>query len=264
MQLNTRLSFAAIFHFALSPGFLLSLLLVASCSSPKAKKEKLLIATAANMQFAMKELAAQFSQQTGIDCDLVISSSGKLTAQIREGAPFDVLVAANMKYPKEVYDNGLALDRPRVYANGKLVLWSTTGGIEGSLSLLTSPVVKHIAVANPKTAPYGEAAIEVLQKSGILEKVRHKLVYGESIAQTNQFITTGAAEIGFTAKSVVLSPGLRSKGHWTDIDDSLYQTIEQGVVPIKTREDTAPIAEQFIEFLFSRSARQILNNFGYQ
>ena len=221
----------------------------------------MVIATAANMQFAMKELAARFTEQSGIDCDLVISSSGKLTAQIREGAPFDVFVAANMKYPQEVFASGLAAGAPRVYAHGQLVLWSTAAGITPDLSLLTSSAIRHIAVANPKTAPYGEAALQVLDQAELLEKVRHKLVYGESIAQTNQFITTGAAEVGFTAKSVVLSLELKNMGAWAGLDETLYSPIAQGAIVLdRARQDEAG---KFLEFLFSAEAAQVLESLGY-
>ncbi|MBX2873890.1 MAG: molybdate ABC transporter substrate-binding protein [Saprospiraceae bacterium] len=222
------------------------------------------IAVAANMQFAMEELTKAFTEETGISCQTSVSSSGKLTAQIQQGAPFDVFVSANMKYPKEIENSGLAVIPPKVYARGKLVLWSMREGIDLSLGLLRDASVRHIALANPKVAPYGMAAEQVLQRHGMLENVRKKLVFGESIAQTNQFITTQSAEVGFTAMSVVLSPDLRGKGQWISLSTAEYTPIEQGVVIIK-HKDKAPIAaRRFYDFLSSSTAKDILQDFGYE
>ncbi len=132
-----------------------------SCSEPK--KEKITIATAANMQFAMKAITEDFSQKNNIDCDLVISSSGKLTAQIIEGAPYDIFVAANIKYPQAVYNAGLSEILPKVYAEGKLVLWTMMENTTPSLEKLSAEKLKHVALANPKTAPYGIAAMQVIR-----------------------------------------------------------------------------------------------------
>ncbi len=227
------------------------------------KKEKISVAVAANMQFAMEELAKQFADSSGIQCDLIVSSSGKLTAQIKEGAPFDVFVAANMKYPEEVAKNGKADSPPKEYAYGKLVLWSMVPEIDPSLTRLADESIKHIAVANPKTAPYGEAALEVLNYYNLAGSVEQKLVFGESIAQTNQFITTQSAELGFTAMSVVLSPKMRNKGRWTAVDDRAYTPIKQGVVLIKGENRPSPAARQFYQFLFSPAAKKILQDYGY-
>lgn len=221
------------------------------------------IAVAANMQFAMKELTAAFTEETGIPCQTSISSSGKLTAQIIQGAPFDVFVSANMKYPNEIANSGLAVMPPKVYARGKLVLWTTRAGMNPSLDLLGDASIRHIALANPKVAPYGMAAEHLLQKRGLMEIIQEKLVFGESIAQTNQFITTQSAEVGFTAMSVVLSPDLQGKGQWIPLSTEEYPPIEQGVVVIK-RKDKEPItAKRFYDFLSSASAKNILEQFGY-
>ena len=251
------------FNYKVPLGIVIIFLFV-SCkpsSDKKAKPATLTIATAANMQFAMKALSDRFTQQNGVRCNLVVSSSGKLTAQIKEGAPFDIFVAANMKYPDEVFKAGLATEAPRVYAYGKLVLWSLLDGVEPSLEALTEESIRYVALANPKTAPYGVAAIEVLQQRQIFDQVEPKLVYGESIAQTNQFITTKSAEVGFTAMSVVLSPKMKGKGKWVTLEES-YSPIEQGVIVVN-RKKVNPIALQFYEFLFSTEAKNILKEFGY-
>ncbi|MDN3669813.1 molybdate ABC transporter substrate-binding protein [Echinicola jeungdonensis] len=225
--------------------------------------EKITIATAANMQFAMKALTEAFKEYHQIDCELIISSSGKLTAQIKEGAPYDVFVGANMKYPEAIFQSGLAAHSPRIYAKGKLVLWTMDEEIEVSLDILSFPEIDHIALANPKTAPYGIAAMDVLNHYQLIDQVKEKLVYGESIAQTNQFITSKAAKIGFTAMSVVLSPEMKGKGKWLEIDPSTYRSIDQGVVLLKKEGKDIKDAQLFYDFLFSSEAHKILNDYGY-
>ena len=229
----------------------------------KDESDKISIATAANMQFAMKELSEAFTKQNGIKCDIIVSSSGKLTAQIKEGAPYDLFVSANMKYPEDLFQDGFTTKKPEIYAYGNLVLWSTTKGIEPGFEVLDKSEIRHIALANPKTAPYGQAAIDALNHSGLFEKVERKLVFGESISQTNQFIISGSAQIGFTAKSVVLSPQVAGKGQWKEIDANSYQPIAQGVVILK-KDIPSENAKKFYDFLFSDHSKEILEKFGYQ
>ncbi|TDQ30954.1 molybdate ABC transporter substrate-binding protein [Zeaxanthinibacter enoshimensis] len=246
-------------HRPLIPIFFLLLLLFPACGQPE---QKLRIATAANMQYAMEELVVAFSEQTGTACEMITGSSGKLTAQIREGAPYDILVSADMMYPRELEELGLISGEPRIYAYGNIVLWTNREGIRPELQDLTDEAVKHIAIPTPQTAPYGRAAVEVLRGTGLYDRVAHKLVYGESVAQASQFIRSGASEIGITAKAVVLSANVAGKGQWTDLDPRMHSPIEQGVVRI--RNSAMPdAANQFSEFLFSPEARRILKKFGY-
>jgi len=239
----------------------LPIIFFTTCQTPQTNK--ITIAAAANMQFALKKLSQSFTSKTGIDCDLIISSSGKLTAQIKEGAPYDLLVSADMKFPNEIYKSGLAPAPPGIYGYGKLVLWSMVEGVEPSLELLEDENIKHIALANPVTAPYGAAAQTVLDTYGFSEGVHEKLVFGESIAQTNQFITSKAAEIGFTALAVVSAEGMQGKGKWVIIDPKIYAPIEQGAVLIQRKKGNADQAKQFYDFLFSKEAKEILKDFGY-
>ena len=240
---------------------LLCLVTFLSCQEQQSKQ--LNVAVAANMQFAMKEITKKFEEETGIHCDLIISSSGKLTAQIKEGAPFDIFVSANMKYPNELYKYGLTEKAPEIYAYGKLILWSMKKDIVPNIDSLKNTQIKHIAISNPKSAPYGIAAFEVLNHFKMVTDLSTKLVYGESVLQTNQFIISNAAEIGFTAKSIVLSPKMKGKGHWIDIDETLYTPISQGAVIIKNKKYPNKNAKQFYDFLFSPKAKEILVNFGY-
>ncbi|MCE7990773.1 MAG: molybdate ABC transporter substrate-binding protein [Roseivirga sp.] len=239
--------------------------LIVAClfSCHQKKTNKLIIATAANMQFAMIELTETFSKKTGIECETILGSSGKLTAQIVAGAPYDIFVSADMKYPEELYQQGLTRKKPEAFATGRLVLWTMENESPDLTRSLREETLSHIAIANPKTAPYGRAAMETLEALGLTGQAESKLVYGESIAQTNQFITSQAAQIGFTAKSVVLAPGLRDKGSWIDIPPDYHSPLLQGIVTLKNNTGQQSGANEFYEFLFSAEAKEILNKFGY-
>lgn len=222
------------------------------------------IAAAANIQFALQEIVESFTKETGIKCKTIVSSSGKLTAQIKEGAPFDIFLSADMRFPDELYNYKLTEERAKVYAFGNLVLWTMENETDDLWNLLEKSDIKKIALANPKTAPYGVAVLESLKEKGIYEKLKKKFVYGESIAQTNQFILSKAAQIGFTAKSVVLSPNVKEKGIWQEVNQNLYSPINQGVVVLKNKRNMKHLALQFESFLFSKKGKEILNKFGYQ
>lgn len=240
-----------------------ALLVAYGCS--QSRPQTLTIAAAANMQYAVDSLVNVFEQDAGTDCEIVISSSGKLTAQISKGAPYDIFLSADMRYPKTLFDQGFVKKEPIVYAQGTLVLWSPTKMDSVDLwQLLTSDEIKNIAIANPKTAPYGIAAMEVLSSMNLLDAVKNKLIYGESIAQTNHFITSGAADIGFTAKSVIMIPQMIDKGHWVEIDPASYTPIDQGMALINHEGYELPAAQAFYDFMLSAKAQSILNYFGYQ
>ncbi|TDB60011.1 molybdate ABC transporter substrate-binding protein [Arundinibacter roseus] len=236
--------------------------LLTGCATPN---ENVVIATAANVQFVMQELQKTFEKDTGIKTELIVGSSGKLTAQIREGAPFDLFVSADTRYPQELFENGGTEGPPKIYAKGALVLWSRDSTVAPELSQLTTSAVRKIALANPRTAPYGEAAVQVLQKAGLYESVNSKLVYGESIAQTSQYVSTGAADMGFTALSMVLSPSLKNAGRWTLLDTTSYAPIEQAAVLLLHSESSPKRqpSQQFYDFLFSEKARAIFEKYGY-
>jgi len=237
-----------------------SFILSVGCS--KKDHAKITVATAANMQFAIQEIVKSFTKQTGISCDIVIGSSGKLTAQIKEGAPYDIFISADTKYPKALYTQGFATSPPEIYAHGSLILWSISDTLRPNLKFLDKDYIQHIALANPKTAPYGEAAIAVLKHYDIYPQIQNKLVYGESISQTNQFIVSGAAQVGFTTKSVVLSPQMKGKGNWISIPKNSYTPIAQAVILIQ-KEKVSKNATKFYEYLFSLKSKEILENFGY-
>lgn len=244
--------------------FLIILFAILGCSKPS---DKIIVASAANVQYVMQDLKKEFEKETGQSIQIVVSSSGKLTTQIREGAPFDIFVSADTKYPNEVFKNGGGEEAPKVYALGKLVLWSKDiPQDELSLSLLASEKIKKLAIPNPKFAPYGEAAIQVLEKQDGYDQIKNKLVYGESIAQTAQYITSGTVEAGFNALSIVLSPQLKGKGNWIEVDSSLYKPIEQSAILLR-HSDKSPkkvTSKQFYDFLYSAKAREIFKKYGYK
>ena len=241
----------------------LLLLAVTLCVSCENKKETLLIATAANMQFTVEKLIIAFEKETGIPCEAVVSSSGKLTAQIKEGAPFDIFISADTKYPNELFKSGFGTIEPKIYGYGSVVLWTLKKEITPSLDSLTSSTIKHIALANSKNAPYGLASEEILKYYNIYNAVKNKFVIGESIGQTNQFIISKAAEIGFTAKSVVLNPNLKEKGTYIEIDSKAYQPIAQSVLLLKNDKNDATKSLKFYNFLFSKKGTEILEGNGY-
>lgn len=244
--------------------FLQILILLSGCNKPS---DKIIVATAANVQYVMKELKQEFEKETGKEIQVVVSSSGKLTAQIREGAPFDVFVSADTKYPEEIFKNGGSDEKPKIYAYGTLALWSLSiPENELNINALSSEKIKKIAIPNPKLAPYGEAAEQALEKENLLTPLKSKIVYGESIAQAAQYITTGSVEVGFTALSVILAPEMKGKGYYTIIDSTSYKPIAQAALLLR-HSDNSPkkeISQKFYDFLFSEKAKAIFKKYGYK
>jgi molybdate transport system substrate-binding protein len=230
-----------------------------------ARAEPLTVAVAANVRYAFDDLQQAFSRSSGVEVKGVFGSSGKLTAQIKSGAPFDVFLSADMKFPDSLYKDGLTDAAPRVYASGLLVLWTMNPlDLGKGIQVLDDPAVKSIAVANPELAPYGREAMNALDHFKLTAAVKPKLVYGESIAQVNQYIDSRSADIGFTAKSVVLAPDLAGKGRWIEVPKESYHPIAQGAVVLRYGLLTnARAAHQFMAFLSSPEARGIFGKYGY-
>jgi molybdate transport system substrate-binding protein len=245
----------------LSGLFIVLLVIGSSCSGPKTPK--LRIAVSANLQFAMSELATAFEAKSGVQCEMIVGSSGSLTAQIQQGAPFHLFLSADEHYPKHLEEASLTYSPHRIYGFGQLVLWSARFNDVTVLGDLARDKVKRIAIANPRHAPYGIAAMEALENSGLLPLLNEKIVYGESIAQTNQFITSGAADYGFTSKSVVLWQQLEETSYWIDVDQSLYTPIAQACVVLKSEPKFEKLATAFQDFLLSDDGQLILERFGY-
>jgi molybdate transport system substrate-binding protein len=225
----------------------------------------LTVAVAANVKYAFDDLAAEFKKDAGIEVQGVFSSSGKIVTQVKSGAPYDVFISADTEFPDALYKDGFAVTQPKVYAYGVLVLWTTKDlDLSKGLPLLSDDRVQKIAIANPKVAPYGRAAIQALESAKLNAAVEPKLVYGESIAQATQFVDSGAADIGFIAKSVVISPEMAGKGKWVEVSKASYAPIAQAVVVLKHGAETQPeAARKFVDFLFTPKARAIFEKYGY-
>ncbi len=224
------------------------------------------IAVASNVSYSINNLIKEFNKSNpDIKVKVVLGSSGKLTAQISNGAPFDILMSANMKYPNALYESKIAVTKPIVYARGSLVIISrNTLNANKGLELLRDKKIRRIAVANPKTAPYGIATKEALVNAGLYTSLKSKFVYGESVSQTLSYAIT-AADLGFIAKSSLFSPHMKKykKGiNWIDIDEKFYTPINQGVVIVK-HGDNNPNVRKFYDFLLSENAKSLFKKFGY-
>ncbi|MBV8665827.1 MAG: molybdate ABC transporter substrate-binding protein [Burkholderiaceae bacterium] len=235
------------------------------CTSAVVCADPLNIAVAASLQYVFKDLQAEFKKVSGQDVHASFNASGKFAAQIMNGAPFDVFLSADVEFPAKLYEAGFAVEKPKVYAFGALVLWTMKNlDLRDWGRTVSAAGLGKIAVANPQTAPYGRATMTALSRAGLDAVVKDKLVFGESIAQTNQYIYSGVADVGFTAESVVLSPELAGKGKWVALPRNAYEPIAQGVVILKhSQQANAALARQFVDFLFSGAARTILANAGY-
>ncbi len=243
-----------------------SLVLLALHTLLMQAQSKLTVAVAANMQYTMQELVAEFNKTDKTRIDIVLGASGKLTQQIQNGAPFDIFISADKEYPQKLAGNKFTLEPPKVYAQGVLVLWSAKPNIQPTrdLKLLSGANIKSIAIANPKTAPYGSAAEFILKKYALYDKVASKLVTGESISQTSQFIGTQNADIGFTAKSIVIAGEMKGRGKWVELNTADYPPIEQSAALLKyARQNNINTARKFYNFLYSAKAKAIYNKFGY-
>lgn len=230
--------------------------------APSAQADKTNVAVAANFTAAAKDIAKAFEAETGFEAVLSFGSTGKLYAQILHGAPFTVFLAADVARPEKLENEGQAVMGSRfTYAKGKIVLYSAFDDFFGRdpLSDLASDKVNRIAIANPKTAPYGLAAQTVLEKAGLMEAVQNKIIRGESIAQTYQFVATQNAETGFVAMSQIVKTEGGSK--WV-VPESDYAPIAQQAVLLKSA-DNDPVAKAFITFLKGESAKAIIQSYGY-
>ncbi len=237
----------------------------AAHTAPTGHTAQLTVAVAANVKYAFDELAAEFIRESGIEVRGVSGASGQLVAQIKNGAPFDVFLSADLEYPEALYREKLAIGPPMVYASGVLVLWTRKPlDLGKGISVLADRAVKKIVIADPRLAPYGRESLRALEHFKLRAAVEAKLVYGESIAQVSQYIDTGAADIGFTAKSVVLAPGIVERGRWAELPADSYEPIAQGVVILQyAQRDHAQEARRFLEFLSSPAARAIFAKYGY-
>ena len=222
------------------------------------------VAVAANVSYAMPALIKAFEKQhPDITVETTLGGSGKLTAQIKNGAPYDIFMSANMKYPQALYKEDLAITKPRIYAEGALAILSTKErDFSQGMNIVKS--VNIIAIANPKTAPYGAATVEALKNAKLYNEIKNKFVYGQSIAQTVAFTMT-AADIGFIAKSALYSSKMKrfqKERNYIEVPSKLYTPIKQGIVLLK-RAKGNQAADAFYTFIATPEARKIFHNYGY-
>ena len=221
------------------------------------------VAVAANFTAPMQKLAGLFEKQSGHKVTISSGATGKFYAQIVNGAPFDVLLAADDTTPEKLEKEGKGIKGSRyTYAIGQLVLWSAKEGYVDSEGKVLNGNFAHISVANPKLAPYGEAAMQTLTKLNLLDKVKPRFVTGENIAQTYQFVATGNAELGFVALSQVMTDGKVSKGSAWIVPSSMHEPIRQDAVLLTPGENNEA-AKELLKYLKSEPAREVIRTFGY-
>lgn len=242
--------------------FLIFLLLL-SCKGTGQKP--LRIAAASDLKSSLDSIAKLFSEKENISTpEISYGSSGKLFEQIRNGAPFDLFFSADESYPQQLKEAGMTENNPELYGVGRIVIWSkkTNPQTDGVRSLM-NPMFKKIALANPELAPYGKRAKEFLEKTGLMDSVAHKLVYGESISQAAQFLTAGAADAGIIALSLAKSPLMEKEdGNYFLIADSLHSSLKQSFVIIKSK-NPHPKSMALHDFMLSPAALAILDSHGF-
>ena len=235
------------------------LLFLLSLIAPMATADEVRVAVAANFLAALKVLGPLYEEHSGDRLIISGGSSGKLYAQIVNGAPYDVFLSADTFYPQKLVENGKGIEQSRfIYAKGLLVLWSKKQSLVDPAKL-DSDGVKHIAIANPKTAPYGSAAIQTLREMNVFEGVKNRLVKGESVGQTFQFVASGNAQIGFVALSQVLNPNNKYNKNYWQVPNDYYSSLDQQAILIKDNKE----GRQFLDFLRSPKAQELIKQFGY-
>jgi molybdate transport system substrate-binding protein len=244
-----------------------AVLACAGCA-PRPTPITLSIAAAADLQFALEEVAHQFhATHSSIQPEIVYGSSGNFYAQIQNHAPFDIFLSADLEYPRDLADQGLAVPESIFsYGVGRIVVWApSNSGLDVErlqMKVFDDPAVKHVAIANPQHAPYGRAAEAALRHFGVYDRIQSKLVTAENIAQTLQFVQSGAAEVGVVALSLAMAPGVRGQGRYWEVPLYSYQRLWQGGVILKRAAESHAAAE-FREFLTGDEGKRILLQYGF-
>jgi molybdate transport system substrate-binding protein len=246
---------------------LLLFLITLSTMPAWAGSAEISIAAAADLSSVLPELAANYQKQTGTMVRLSFGSSGNLTQQIKNGAPFDLFFSADEDYPKQLVQAGLAESSSlQRYARGQLVLWvpaeSPLDTQHRGLEALLDPSVQKVAIANPQHAPYGRAAEAALKRAQLYEKIASKLVLGENVSQAAQFVESGNAQAGLIALSHALAPGIKDKGRYWVIPADSYPELNQAAV-VLTRSQHKKEAAGFLDYLKSSEPRAVLQRFGF-
>ena len=239
-------------------------LVVAVSAALSARADEVQVAVAANFAGPMQKIATAFEQNTGHKALLAMGSTGKFYAQIKNGAPFEVLLSADDETPARLAKEGSAVDSSRfTYAIGKLVLWSAhVDGVDARGEVLRQGKFQRLAIANPRLAPYGRAAQQSLQALGVWDGLQGKLVMGENIAQTQQFVASGNAQLGLLAQSQVWRDGKLSSGSAWPVPENLHAPIRQDAVLLQKGKHN-PAAQALINYLRSDAAKAVLRSYGY-
>ncbi len=228
------------------------------------------VAAAADLNFAMKEMAGPFEKQTGHRLKLSFGSSGNFYSQIVNGAPYDMFFSADMSYPLRLEKSGIAEPGTMfIFAVGRIVLWVANKSLvdleHAGMQALNDPAILKIAVANPAHAPYGQAAIAAMRHAAVYDAVKDKLVSGESVLQAMQFVQSGAADIGVIPLSLALAPAMRQSGRYWSIPPDSYPKIAQGALILKRAKESGNLAAalSFRDWIRGREGRDILARFGF-
>jgi molybdate transport system substrate-binding protein len=240
---------------------LCALWLCVACARPPVQPRKVAIAAAADLKFAMEEVSLEFHRvHPDVELQTSFGSSGNFYAQLHNGAPFDVYLSADVEYPRKLLRDGIgAADSLFIYGVGRIVVWVPAASALAPAAALGDAGVRHIAIANPQHAPYGRAAEAALRSMGLYDGLQPKLVLGEDIAQTFEFVESGAADVGIVALSLALAPAARDKGRYWEIPLDAYPRIEQGGLLLKDSSDTRAVRA----FLVSAGGRGILKRYGF-
>lgn len=228
--------------------------------------QSITVAAAADLQFAMQDVAAKFQKDTGKEVKLIYGSSGNFFQQLQNGAPFDMFFSANLDYPRKLESAGLTEPGSYYeYAQGKIVVWVPMDSkldVSSGLQALLNPSIKKISVANPQHAPYGQAAVAAMQKEGVYDKVKDKFVLGENISQTASFAMSGSADVGIVALSLALSPNMKDRGRYFEIPAGDYPPIKQATVILNTSKNKET-AKQFLSFIKTAEVADTLRRYGF-
>jgi molybdate transport system substrate-binding protein len=230
------------------------------------KAQEITVAAAADLQFAMEDVATRFQKETGKSVRLIYGSSGNFFQQLQNGAPFDMFFSANVDYPKKLEAAGLTEpDTYYQYATGKIVVWVRNDSkldLSSSVGSVLDPSIKKIAIANPQHAPYGQAAVAAMKKENIYDRVADKFVLGENISQTASFVVSGSADIGIIALSLALAPTMKDKGRYAEIRTDEYPPIEQACVVLKSSKQK-DVAKAFLNYVKSPAVSDLFRGYGF-
>jgi molybdate transport system substrate-binding protein len=244
----------------------LASVLMALTMASAARAQQVRVAAAADLQFAMRDVTAQFEKQTGTKVDVTYGSSGNFFSQLQNGAPFDLFFSADVDYPKKLEAAGLAESGTLYeYAVGRIAIWTPADASADVTRLgwqaLLDPGVERIAIANPEHAPYGRAAVAALEKAGIYAEVKAKLVYGENVSQAAQFVQSGNAQAGIIAMALAVSPGMNNGKRW-EIPLDMHPPIEQAAIVLKNAANKSG-ARALLEFVKSEAGRAVFAKYGF-